>query len=283
MNKPLFQEKKKRYPQQKPIKVNAKKSKMRLFLIALQFLTILPLNKNYVKDEKDLAKSMIFYPLAGLCIGLLTLWIYALSEKFFIPTISLIFAFISGIIFTGALHLDGFADTCDGFYAGKNKDEILRIMKDPRIGTMAVVGLFCLLLIKFSLFFSLLFKDQLKNAFLIVPVISRWLMTVSAGLYPYAREEGTAGAFIKHIGKKELFFSSLLLVAIVFPVSGLKGITIAAFSFSSVWFFLQWVKRKIDGITGDILGTVNELSEITALFTLHFISSNTMSQSFTLI
>ncbi|MBI2119882.1 MAG: adenosylcobinamide-GDP ribazoletransferase [Elusimicrobia bacterium] len=256
---------------------------MRLFLIALQFLTILPLTKNYVKEEKDLAGSMIFYPLVGLCIGLLTLWIYSLSEKFFIPSISLIFAFIAGIIFTGALHLDGFADSCDGFYAGKNKEEILKIMKDSRIGTMAVVGLFCLLLLKCSLYFSLLFKDQLKNAFLIVPVISRWLMTLSASLYPYAREEGTAGAFLKHIGKKELFFSSLLLIVIIYPVLGFNGIIIAGLSFSTVWFFLQWVKNKIDGITGDILGAVNELAEITALFVFQFIASNEINQSFTLI
>ena len=256
---------------------------LRLFLIALQFLTILPLKKNYLEEEKDLAGSMIFYPLVGLLIGLLTLWIYRFSERFFIPSISLIFAFIAGIIFTGALHLDGFADCCDGFYAGKNKEEILKIMKDSRIGTMAVVGLFCLLLLKFSLYFSLLFKDQLKDAFLIVPVISRWLMTVSASLYPYAREEGTAALFLKYIGKKELFFSSLLLSVIIAPVLGFNGITVAAFSFSAVWFFLQLVKRKIGGLTGDILGAVNELAEITALFVFQFIASNGMSQSFTLI
>lgn len=238
-------------------------------ICAVQFLTILPIRGNYVREDEDLARSMIFYPVVGLLIGLTCVAFYHLSSRIFTPAISLVIAYIFGIIFTGGLHLDGFADMCDGFYAGKDKSEILSIMKDSHIGTMAVLGLFCLLSLKLSLLFSILLRGQLIETLLVVPAISRWVMTMSAVLYPYARMEGGTGKpFVENIGIKEAIISSLFISIISYLVVGTSGIVVSIATLGVALIFMQWVKKKIGGITGDILGGLNEISEISALFLL---------------
>src|SRR4051794_18042409 len=94
-------------------------------MIAIQFLTAIPISGNYVKEDQDLGRSMSFYPLAGLLIGALTFGFFRLASYAFTPAISMVLAFVGGTVLTGGLHIDGFADMCDGFYAGKDKEGIL--------------------------------------------------------------------------------------------------------------------------------------------------------------
>jgi len=239
-------------------------------MIAVQFLTALPIPRNYVGEESDLSRSMIFYPMVGLLLGTLTMVSYWLASHLFVPSVSLVIAYVISILLTGGLHIDGFADMCDGFYAGKDKSEILTVMKDSHIGTMAVIGVFCLLLLKLSMLFSLFLKDHLTQAFLVVPLISRGMMTVAASLYPYARTEGTAKLFIENIGRMEMAGASLCVLIFSYLIVGTAGIYISLATFAVVFLFLQWVKSKIGGITGDILGSVNEISELSALGMLNF-------------
>ena len=242
---------------------------LRQFSLAVQFLTILPVPAE-VREENDLARSMIFYPLVGLIIGGITVLVYQSALHFFNWPLSLVIAFISTILLTGGLHIDGFADMCDGFYAGKDKAQILTIMKDSHIGTMAVLGIFCLLLFKLALLAALLRKEKLILAFLIVPSISRWVMTVLAGRYPYARiEGGTAKSFVENAGSTEILFATLIILAIAFFLAGFGGVLLCLMALAAAALFMQRVNRKIDGITGDVLGGMNEIAEITALLVLN--------------
>lgn len=238
-------------------------------MVALQTLTAIPVPGNYVKEEKDLGRSMAFYPLAGLLIGLLTLAVFRLSSLIFTPALSLILAFVANILFTGGLHLDGFGDMCDGFYAGKDKKGILAIMKDSHVGTMAVLGIFCLLILKLALWFSLLQKNILEESLLIIPSVSRWVMSVAAGIFPYARAEGgTAKPFVENVRPREILLSSFLMFAVSFGILRLPGILIPVSTLAAALLFMQWVKRRIGGITGDVLGGLNEISEVSALLIL---------------
>lgn len=242
---------------------------IRQLLCAVQFLTTIPIGGNYVREEKDLARSMVFYPVAGLLIGLVSLWVYRFGSRLSVPSVSVVMAFVMTIVMTGGLHIDGFADMCDGFYAGKDRAEILAIMKDAHIGTMAVIGVFCLLLLKLSLLFSLLLKERVETGFLIVPVISRWVMTVAASFYPYARVDGGTGRpFVENAGTFEAVSASLLTLLISYVILGFQGILIALLTLAAALVFLQWIKMKIGGITGDILGALNEISELLCLLLL---------------
>ncbi len=245
-------------------------SLLRQFICAIQFLTIIPIRGNYVRDEKDLGRSMLFYPIVGLLIGLATLGLYRLASYVFMPIVGMVIAFVGNLVLTGGLHLDGFADMCDGFYAGKDKQGILTIMKDSHIGTMAVLGIFCLLILKLSFFYSLFPKGLLAEAILVIPAISRWVMSVAAGIYPYARAEGgTAKPFVENVGRREIIISSFLIAIISFAILGPAGILLSMATLAVALVFMRWVKSKIGGITGDVLGGLNEISEVCSLFILN--------------
>src|SRR5262249_23936482 len=120
------------------------------FLLALHFLTILPLPQTLKVKDNDLARSVGYFPLIGVMLGVLSAGVYVIAFRWTGLVPALMTSVISTIILSGALHLDGFADLCDAFYAGKNKEHILAIMKDSHVGAMAVVGLICLLALKFT-------------------------------------------------------------------------------------------------------------------------------------
>ena len=183
---------------------------LRKGLIALQFLTIFPVKisaeggsapdgKSDIK-EKDFGASLLYFPLVGLLIGL----ILALSAFLLFPLPGIIKGatiLIISIIITGGIHLDGFADTCDGFYGNKPKEKILEIMKDSHIGAMGVIGIVSLLLLKFSLIAS--FNERLLwKALILMVVFSRWVQVMACFSASYARQEGKAKYFLEYATKK---------------------------------------------------------------------------------
>lgn len=241
---------------------------IRWFCLAVQFLTIFPLRLR-TPSAKDLGRSMMFYPVVGYLLGCMIFLSHSIFSSVFYQPADVALAFIVWLVLSGGLHLDGFADVCDGFYAGKDKESILRVMKDSRVGTMAVLGLFCLLSLKLVFLYDVLRKGYGKEVFFIVPSISRWMMTVAAWMFPYARVEGgTALPFVEHAGTLEAAVSSVFLAVIVYVFSGYSGVMVVMLTFASGHAFLKWVHRKIDGVTGDVLGALNEVSETVALMAL---------------
>src|ERR671922_973115 len=121
---------------------------MHRLALAFQFLTILPWPKTEVRYPEDLGGSMAFYPIVGAALGSIMVGVHAVGSEVFPDGILRPALVVLLIILTGGLHLDGFADVCDGFYGGKSKAEALRIMKDPHLGTMAVIGIITVLMMK---------------------------------------------------------------------------------------------------------------------------------------
>jgi adenosylcobinamide-GDP ribazoletransferase len=236
---------------------------MKHLRIALQFLTALPFKiQAEIKDE-DYAKSLIYFPVVGIFIGTI-LAIVALGYLF-LP-LSLVAAILL-VVSTGisaALHLDGFADTCDGFYGAKAKEEILKIMRDPRIGVMGVIGISLLLLLKFSLLVSIP-RATLWRALILMGCFSRWLQAVSC-LLPYAREEGKARLFIQYARKKDIMIAGLVTLFVSCALFALKGVFIFFTALIPAILFMRYAKAKIGGMTGDTIGAVNEIAEASTLF-----------------
>src|SRR5918996_5870537 len=121
---------------------------MHRLALAFQFLTILPWPRVEVRYPEDLGGSMAFYPIVGAALGSVMVGVYVVGLEVFPDGVLRPALVVLLIILTGGLHLDGFADVCDGFYAGQTKADVLRIMKDPHLGSMAVVGIISVLLIK---------------------------------------------------------------------------------------------------------------------------------------
>ena len=123
---------------------------MRKFFVALQFLTIFPLKIRDI-EEQELGQSLVYFPVVGAIIGLISVFSLFIFSSILPSSTTNVLILIILMFITGAIHLDGFADTCDGFYAGKDKENILQIMRDSHIGVMGVMGLIGILLLKFTL------------------------------------------------------------------------------------------------------------------------------------
>ncbi|MCX5706753.1 MAG: adenosylcobinamide-GDP ribazoletransferase [Candidatus Omnitrophica bacterium] len=243
---------------------------MKRLLIALQFLTILPFNIRKEIGAQDYSRSLVYFPAVGLGIGS-ALSVVSLSCRFLpVPVVAAIVLIASALI-TGALHLDGFADTCDGFYGSKPKEETLRIMRDSRIGVMGVVGVTLLLLFKFSLIISLP-RDVLWRSLIMICCFARWAQTVGC-LVPYARNEGKAEAFIKYARKSDVVIGGIFTLIVFGALLGLKGITIFFSSLVLSLIFIRYVRSRIGGMTGDTIGAVSEIAEISTLFSILILGS----------
>jgi len=243
---------------------------LKSLIIALQFLTIIPLRPSTRPEERDIADSMSFFPLIGIVIGGFLILIN-LTTRAFSSLIVNTLILIGWIGITGALHLDGFTDTVDGFCGGKDKEEILRIMKDSSIGAKGVVALILLLLLKFTLLVGLA-NDYKNYALLLAPVIGRWSMVEGIYLSSYVREEGLAKAFFSHKTGREIFWASLITFCLGLCLFKLEFFYIIGIVLTTNFLLIVYFKRQIGGLTGDILGGLNEVIELLTLFSIYCLS-----------
>jgi adenosylcobinamide-GDP ribazoletransferase len=237
---------------------------MKSLLTAIQFLTIFGPGKKAGVTSDNLSRSLLYFPFVGLLIGgCLVVANFILSNHLSnsIVNISIILLLI---ILTGALHLDGFADTIDGFYAGKDRQEILKIMEDSRIGTMGATGLIILILSKFALLEGI--PEVIKyKALLLMPVSSRWAMVVSGSLSKPAKSEGLGKFFCKPVGLRGWLGGTLFTLIVAFLILKIRSILFIVSLFLLTLILTGYINRKIGGMTGDTFGAINELSEVFSL------------------
>jgi adenosylcobinamide-GDP ribazoletransferase len=219
-------------------------------------------------EEKGLARSMTFFPLVGLLIGLLLTVAFLILSFLFSKSLVLWLTLGCLALLTRGLHLDGFADTIDGFAAGGTKEKILEVMRDSRIGAFGVVGLIFLIGAKY-LALDQITGPSIPNSLILMTVMGRNSMVWVCFRSPYARTgEGLAKPFAENLTSREMILSSASAIAMGLVIWGLKGVLvfigIGLFSLLFRLFFL----RKLKGITGDILGAANELSEVLCLLLL---------------
>lgn len=235
---------------------------MKPLLIAFQFLTIIPI-KVQDPQEKDFGRSLFYFPLTGCLIGVL-LGGFAAALYFLPPMTAAAILTAASVGLTGGIHLDGFADTWDGLYGGKNKDRSLEIMRDSRIGVMGAAGVFLLLLLKFSVFVSFP-SHELWKILIVSAAFSRWAQSFACAFFKYARDEGKALHFIYHARRADIVLGLIFVSALSFYFWKFRGVLFIFISFLPVFFFMKWIERRIGGMTGDTIGAVNEVAENVAL------------------
>lgn len=238
---------------------------MKALAAALGCLTVLPIKGWCAVSESDCGRSWPWFPIVGLLIGGMLLGAHALASTWLPRPLAGTVVLVCWIGLTGALHLDGLADVCDGLYAGRSAEERLRIMKDPHVGAMAVIGLVSVLMVKWAALSGLTSTTALRGL-LLAPCLARYGMTVLGTSLPYARSDGgTAAAFVQHAPRGSGMIATMVAVLICGLVAGWIGIrlwlgTLAALA------GLRWLfQRQLAGITGDALGAAGELIEALVL------------------
>lgn len=240
---------------------------MKNFLLAVQFLTIIPVRIRHVND-KALAGSVVYFPLVGLLLGLIltganSFLSFLAFEEIFINIILVVLL----IALTGGIHLDGLADTADAFLSRRNKEEKLRIMRDSRTGAMGVLSLISITLLKIA-FLSSVDLSLKPIALLLMCILARWAMVMSLFLFPYARQEGKAGTYIKGTDLKVFIFSTLIALGCAVVIWRMYGFLLLLAIATLTYVIGRFVTGKISGITGDTLGATNEIMETAVLFSI---------------
>lgn len=232
--------------------------------LALTFLTVLPWPRLGQVGPQDLARSMLWFPWVGFILGLgfwAGLWVF----QIFIPPVAAALLLALTVLATRGLHLDGLADTVDGLGGGKTPQERLAIMKDSRLGAFGAISLFLALLVKFTLFLACAGKTSAPGLILF-PVVSRWGMVFLAYLSPYARPEGGLGqAMTSGVSGETLIGATCGALFLAFLIFGINGLLLLAIAGAAVWLLSIYFRKKLGGVTGDVLGAANEILEILAL------------------
>ena len=235
-------------------------------LIALQFLTRLPVSLPGMPTPEQVGRSLLWYPLVGLLLGLL-LWgaHLLLGQASAVLQAAIILALWVGL--SGGLHLDGLADTADAWVGGfADRERTLAIMKDPRSGPIAVVVLVLLLLLKFAALFTLLQAGQ-GIYLLLLPWLGRSLLPLLLATTPYVRVGGLGQALVDHLPRGQLpwVLGVHLLGMLLFGWKGLLALATALLLF--IWL-RRALLRRLGGTTGDTAGALVELGECSVLLAL---------------
>lgn len=236
---------------------------MKSILFALQHLTRLPLP--YVSfDEASCGRATAFFPLAGVLIGAIMAAMVWAAGWYLPVQLQASLLIVLMVVLTGGIHLDGFMDSIDGLFSGRRREKKLEIMRDSRVGAFGVIGAICLLLFKFSLLVGIP-AYMLIKLLVVVPAISRWNMTLTIFIFPYARQEGLGAIYKKYCGVGELLMATVLTGAAAGIVLGVYGALLMLMGGLSACLVGKRVSRELGGLTGDIYGLINELSEVLLL------------------
>jgi adenosylcobinamide-GDP ribazoletransferase len=232
------------------------------FLVALQFLTTSPSFLKRIFTPAELGRATGYYPLVGGLIGAL-LWLANGSlSSLFPPLLRAALVLALWILLTGALHLDGFLDSCDGLLGGYTPESRLEIMQDERIGAFAFAGGSLLLLIKYS---SLAALNPSSLVLILAPALSRGCLTLAIYAFPYARSQGLGRAMKDHTTGWQLLLASLSALALAWFTAGWYGIALLPAAAGLTWLFARFCLARIPGLTGDTYGALNELIEAAVL------------------
>ncbi len=233
---------------------------------AFAFLTVLRLPANWCGDEDDLGRSVWFFPVVGIFIGGLLVGIAALTAQLLPPWPLAVILVLTSAAITGGLHLDGLADTADGFFSSRPRGKILEIMHDSRIGAMGVLAIIFAVALKITSLAHLAGGEPLLlwQAALLMPVAGRCSLVFAMSLMPYAREEGLATLFWQR-SPWRLLWALVIVVGLGWAAGDIRGLVAAFAALATTLLLCMYSHRKIGGGTGDTLGATNEIVETVAV------------------
>jgi len=242
-------------------------SHLKAALTALQFLSQIPVHFRSPSTEKEVGLSLCYYPLVGLLFGgLLYVAAWLLSGAPVLVSAALLL--IGWVWLSGALHLDGLADSSDAWLGGRGDPQrTLAIMKDPTAGPVAVVVLLLLLLLKFSLIHSLLSAGQLWPL-LLAPMVGRMALPALLLSTPYVRKQGLGRWLLDYAPRRAVWLQLSLIGLGLLLYAPALALTVLPAVGLMLWQLRRWMICRIGGATGDTLGGALEITEVLVLLVI---------------
>lgn len=240
---------------------------LRLFFIALQFFTRLPIPRWVGFEQAWLNHASRYFPLVGLVVGAIGAAVYLIAAQWLPAAVAAVLSTAATIYLTGAFHEDGFADTCDGLGGGMTKERALEIMKDSRVGAYGAIGIVCMLGAKLAALATLP-PAIAASALLLAHPLSRLAATALIWQMDYARAEGKAKPLAVRMSDREFGIAVLtvLLPTLALLVFGLLHLAAIGAGLFAAMLATRWLARKftrrLGGYTGDCLGAVQQLAEV---------------------
>ncbi|WP_404405443.1 adenosylcobinamide-GDP ribazoletransferase [Jeotgalibacillus malaysiensis] len=242
------------------------------FLLAIQFFTVLPIRREIEMNHRSVRWMIGLLPMVGAVIGSISIGIIFAAEVFSVsPLITAFLIWLTFIILTGGLHLDGWTDVSDAYFSYKDIEKRHMILKDPRVGAFGVLSLIVLLVSKFILLLDLAMHGVTDWVWLIwIPVLSRLMIAVLLVKAPLARQDGMAhylkGYLTEHVLLKAGIVSLVAIIPLLlsperWPLLVILLTGAIIFTMLSVIFF----KKAFSGISGDSLGASVEGGELWSL------------------
>lgn len=238
------------------------KRQLTLFLVAIQFLTKLPVPTARDLPSDALAESARFFPIVGAIVGLGAIAIDLLVFPYAGRNVSVVLILLYLVIVTGGLHEDGLADAVDGFGGGWTKEQVLKIMRDSNVGSFGVIAIAFSLLARF-VFLTTVPARAFSGVILAGQVLSRWTALPLACWLPSARDQTGQGARIAHkMSAMSLIVGTLCMVVLVWAACGVAAVLLIAVASGATALTGAYYRHRIGGVTGDCLGATCQITEL---------------------
>jgi len=239
-------------------------------LIAIQFLSSLPVGHLSMPKEKDIGASLTFYPLVGALLGIILSGLAFSLMHIFGSFLSAALVLTAWVVLTGALHIDGLADCADAWMGGLgSKKRTLELMKDPTSGPIAIAVLVLLMLVKFAAIEALLTHTSAQKSYYLVLVwpliLSRMSAMILFATTPYARKNGLGKAISEHLSTNAVWAVCCVILVIACLVFSWYLVLILMVGLMVFIYLRHLMLKRIDGCTGDTAGALIELTEVVIL------------------
>lgn len=238
------------------------------FVLMLQFFTRIPIRREIDIKENSFGQGTVYLPLVGVVVGLWNALFFLVAGYFLGRDFGILFALLGNLMITGALHLDGLADTCDGIFSSRPADRMLEIMKDSRIGTNGSIAIF------FDLGFRFMTLHRMEShnllpVILLMPVVSRTavvlLMAASSKNGNHNGNgdgHGLGSLFLGKISRNRVAIALLIGEGLGYGIGRFYGMLSGFIACGFVLLLRKYILKKIEVITGDILGASIEMAEM---------------------
>jgi adenosylcobinamide-GDP ribazoletransferase len=233
------------------------------FLGAVSFLTRVPTGTG-ARPAEELARSVPWFPVVGAGVGLAVAAVYAGALQLLPPLPAAAVAVVAGACLTGAFHEDGLGDTADAFMGRHDREHTVRILQDPRLGTFGVLAVAASLLLRVAAVATLAPAAALA-ALPAAHALSRAGAVATMAALPAAAGTGLGATSTRSLSRRRALAGAAAGLAVALALLGPAAAWAAAATALAAYLLGRLARRRIGGVTGDVLGAIQQLGEILVL------------------